>query len=58
MGEMKELTTEAITSLQVGKVFKDNTRHITSIDFDGTGTSCVTASDDESIRCYDCRNGK
>eukprot|EP00842_Homolaphlyctis_polyrhiza_P005511 jgi/Hompol1/5961/HPOL_004780-RA len=52
------LSAALLGSFQVGKVFKDNSRHISSIHFDDDGLSCVTASDDESLRIYDVRNGK
>ncbi|KAL5035972.1 hypothetical protein BDEG_23931 [Batrachochytrium dendrobatidis JEL423] len=52
------LSRELLGQFQVAKVFKDNSRHITSIDFDADGYSCVTASEDESIRIYDVRSGK
>ncbi|KAH9258788.1 hypothetical protein BASA81_002852 [Batrachochytrium salamandrivorans] len=56
--ESAELSSELLSTFQVAKVFKDNTRHITSIDFDGDGYSCITASEDESLRIYDVRSGK
>ncbi|EGF76071.1 hypothetical protein BATDEDRAFT_93069 [Batrachochytrium dendrobatidis JAM81] len=52
------LSRELLGQFQVARVFKDNSRHITSIDFDADGYSCVTASEDESIRIYDVRSGK
>ncbi|KAG0355201.1 member of Set1p complex, histone methyl transferase [Gamsiella multidivaricata] len=45
-------------SLKVSKIFKDNTQIITSLDFDDTGSKCVTSAQDESLHVYDCVTGK
>ncbi|KAG9296370.1 hypothetical protein G9A89_014962 [Geosiphon pyriformis] len=44
--------------LQVSKVFQDNTKEITSLDFDDDGKYCITGSADDSIHLYDCIMGK
>lgn len=44
-------------SLQMGRVFRDNTKEINSIDFSDDGKYLVTGSDDESIHLYDCLEG-
>ncbi|KXS12935.1 WD40 repeat-like protein [Gonapodya prolifera JEL478] len=55
--EPTALTPEIVSQFALGKVFKDNEKHITSICFDDTGEFCVTASEDESIRLYSCKTG-
>ncbi|KFH65959.1 hypothetical protein MVEG_08061 [Podila verticillata NRRL 6337] len=52
------LTPALLGSLKVSKIFKDNTQIITSLDFDDTGTKCVTSAQDESLHVYDCVTGK
>ncbi|KAF9186199.1 member of Set1p complex, histone methyl transferase [Haplosporangium sp. Z 767] len=52
------LTPALIGSLKVSKVFKDNTQIITSIDFDDSGSKCITSAQDESLHVYDCATGK
>ncbi|KAF9431897.1 member of Set1p complex, histone methyl transferase [Entomortierella beljakovae] len=52
------LTPSLLGSLKVSKIFKDNTHIITSLDFDDSGTKCVTSAQDESIHIYDCVTGK
>ncbi|KAI8912411.1 WD40-repeat-containing domain protein [Gorgonomyces haynaldii] len=47
-----------LEKFQVAKVFKDNTRHITSLDYSDNGDLLVTCSEDESIRIYNCLSGK
>ncbi|TPX33021.1 hypothetical protein SmJEL517_g04009 [Synchytrium microbalum] len=42
----------------VGKAFKNNTKRITSIDFDFTGELCITASEDDTMNLYDVRKGE
>ncbi|KAI8927031.1 WD40-repeat-containing domain protein [Entophlyctis helioformis] len=51
------LTGPVLGSFKVAKFFTDNTRHISSIDFDAEGLYTITASDDESLRIYDARSG-
>ena len=52
------LTPALLGSLKVSKIFKDNTQIITSLDFDDSGTKCVTSAQDESLHVYDCVTGK
>jgi COMPASS component SWD2 len=52
------LTPALLSALKVAKIFKDNTQIITSLDFDDTGTKCVTSAQDESLHVYDCVTGK
>ncbi|KAI9352491.1 WD40-repeat-containing domain protein [Zopfochytrium polystomum] len=51
------LTDEKVSSFQLAKVFKDNQRHITSMDYDASGELLLTVSDDDSMRMYDCLTG-
>lgn len=44
-------------SFKAGKVFKENTLPINSMDFSDNGELLVTASDDESLRLYSCVEG-
>ncbi|KAG0231467.1 member of Set1p complex, histone methyl transferase [Actinomortierella wolfii] len=52
------LTPSILESFKVTKIFKDNTQIITSLDFDDSGTKCVTSAEDESLHVYDCTTGK
>ena len=52
------LTPALLGSLKVSKIFQDNTQIITSLDFDDSGTKCVTSAQDESLHVYDCVTGK
>ncbi|KAG0288173.1 WD repeat-containing protein 82 [Dissophora globulifera] len=52
------LTAALLSSLKVAKIFKDNSQIITSLDFDDSGTKCVTSAQDESLHVYDCITGK
>lgn len=52
------LTPTLLSALKVSKIFKDNTQIITSLDFDDTGSKCVTSAQDESLHVYDCVTGK
>jgi COMPASS component SWD2 len=54
---MAELTDDTFKRMAMGKVFKDNTAAINSVDFSGDGEYLVTSSDDESIRLYSCAKG-
>jgi len=56
--EGETLTNSTLNSMSVGKIFRDCSKHITSIDFDAKGEFCVTASQDESIHLYDCKQGR
>ncbi|KAJ3329516.1 WD repeat-containing protein 82 [Blyttiomyces sp. JEL0837] len=51
------LTDEKLSSFSLAKVFKDNERHITSMDYDASGEFLLTVSDDDSLRMYDCLSG-
>ncbi|KAJ2785185.1 WD repeat-containing protein 82 [Coemansia javaensis] len=51
------LTGRALRSFQMAKVFSDNKAAVTSLDYDGSGTRCITTSRDESLRIYDCERG-
>ncbi|KAI8911943.1 WD40-repeat-containing domain protein [Powellomyces hirtus] len=51
------LTKDLIPQFEIGKVFKDNSAPITSLDFHASGEVCVTASKDDSLRLYDAING-
>lgn len=52
------LTNNVLNSMAVGKIFRDNSKHITSMDFDAKGDFCLTASQDESLHLYDCKQGR
>lgn len=52
-----QLSEERLNSFQLAKVFKDNQRHITSMDYDASGELLLTVSDDDSMRMYDCVSG-
>ncbi|KAJ1564311.1 WD repeat-containing protein 82, partial [Cladochytrium tenue] len=51
------LTDARLESFRLAKVFKDNERHITSMDYDASGEFLLTVSDDDSLRMYDCISG-
>lgn len=51
------LTSGLLQSFKVSKVFRDNNRAITSIDFSDSGDQCLTGSDDESMKIYSCISG-
>ncbi|KAJ2643051.1 hypothetical protein GGH99_008619, partial [Coemansia sp. RSA 1285] len=52
------LTRKSISGFRLMKQFKDNKAPITSLDYDPTGTRCITTSADESLRIYNCVQGK
>ena len=54
---MIELTDQVMQSFKVAKVHHSNTQHVTSLDFDPTGTFLVTSSTDNSINIYDACTG-
>ncbi|ELR12047.1 WD domain, G-beta repeat-containing protein [Acanthamoeba castellanii str. Neff] len=54
---MARIDDELVQSMAMGKVFKDNTARINSLDFYKTGEHLVTASDDESIHVYNAVSG-
>lgn len=41
----------------MGRIFKDNTKEINSVDFSDDGTLLISASNDESIHVYDVNKG-
>ncbi|KAL7752181.1 hypothetical protein RI367_002226 [Sorochytrium milnesiophthora] len=45
-----------LSALKPARIFNDNTKRITSLAFDDTGAYCVVASEDDSIRIYDCNS--
>ncbi|KAJ2358801.1 hypothetical protein GGF43_000565 [Coemansia sp. RSA 2618] len=51
------LTLSTLKAFHIAKQFPDNKAPITSVDFDLSGTRCVTTSGDESLRIYDCQSG-
>ncbi|KAI9478969.1 hypothetical protein LPJ78_004067 [Coemansia sp. RSA 989] len=52
------LTARSLSKFYIAKQFPDNTAQLTSIDFDPSGSRCITTSLDESLRIYDCMQGK
>eukprot|EP00898_Chlorokybus_atmophyticus_P005690 jgi/Chlat1/6121/Chrsp409S05658 len=52
------LTDEVAACMGRGRVFKDNTGRITSLDFHRTEDFLVTTSEDESIHLYNTASGK
>nr|CAG8523623.1 13105_t:CDS:2 [Entrophospora candida] len=58
MENSEELTINNIKRLKAARIFTENSRPITSIDFDSEGKICVTASEDDSINVYDCPRGR
>ena len=55
---VEDLNANLLTSFDVAKVFKDNNKQINAVDFDVSGSLCITSSDDESLRVYDVKSGK
>ncbi|KAJ1904102.1 hypothetical protein LPJ81_002695 [Coemansia sp. IMI 209127] len=51
------LTKKSIGEFHIAKLFKDNKAPVTSLDYDPTGTRCITTSADESLRIYTCVQG-
>ncbi|KAJ3227623.1 WD repeat-containing protein 82 [Clydaea vesicula] len=54
---MSLLLSHELGEFQIGKIFNDNKKTITSLDFDDTGEFCLTTSKDESLRIYNCLDG-
>jgi len=52
------LTRDLLCSFQVAKVFKDSSRNISSLDWDDEGKLLLACSEEESMRIYDCVNGR
>ncbi|CAG8446713.1 13198_t:CDS:2 [Acaulospora morrowiae] len=55
--QYQNLDIKHLAKLEVSREFYDNLHPITALDFDGDGEFCVTASADETINLYNCRNG-
>jgi len=53
-----KINDDVIKSMAMGKVFKENTARINSVDFFKTGEFLVTSSDDESLHLYNCISGE
>ena len=51
------LREKTLTSLGVGRVFKDCSRKANSLDFTPDGKFLLVASDDDSLHLYDCEKG-
>ncbi|KAL6770014.1 hypothetical protein ACKKBG_A33260 [Auxenochlorella protothecoides x Auxenochlorella symbiontica] len=52
-----EITPEVLSSFGIGKVFKESTDRINSLDFHRTHDLLVTGGDDDAIRLYDTETG-
>eukprot|EP00741_Cyanophora_paradoxa_P016480 tig00020920_g15911.t1 len=57
MARSAAITEGVVSSMQMAKVFKDNTARINSIDFSSNGEFLITASDDESLHLYNMNSG-
>ncbi|KAJ3146984.1 hypothetical protein HK101_002263, partial [Irineochytrium annulatum] len=44
-------------AVKKAKVFREHTKRITSLDFDGKGEYCLTVGDDDALHMYDCQTG-
>eukprot|EP00302_Diacronema_sp_CCMP2436_P040523 CAMPEP_0180034094 /NCGR_PEP_ID=MMETSP0984-20121128/29400_1 /TAXON_ID=483367 /ORGANISM="non described non described, Strain CCMP 2436" /LENGTH=324 /DNA_ID=CAMNT_0021959559 /DNA_START=32 /DNA_END=1006 /DNA_ORIENTATION=+ len=53
-----KLTPSSVRSMEVARVRRDNAKPINAADFFHDGSMLVTSSDDESIRLYNCTEGK
>jgi len=53
-----QLTDKVLESLVVGKVFKDNSQRVNSMDFTIDGKYLITAADDDTVCIYDCEKGE
>jgi len=53
-----KLTDDVVRSMAMGKVFKDNSNKINSIDFYHDGELMVSSSDDESVHVYNTNSGE
>eukprot|EP01102_Stenamoeba_stenopodia_P019490 TRINITY_DN7377_c0_g1_i1.p1 TRINITY_DN7377_c0_g1~~TRINITY_DN7377_c0_g1_i1.p1 ORF type:complete len:325 (+),score=43.44 TRINITY_DN7377_c0_g1_i1:275-1249(+) len=51
------ITDDAVKSMALARVFRDNTNKINSLDFHQDGELLVTASDDESVHLYSANDG-
>ncbi|KAJ2744965.1 hypothetical protein GGI20_002539 [Coemansia sp. BCRC 34301] len=52
------LTSSVLRGFHISKQFSDNSAALTSLDYDASGSKCITTSLDESLRIYDCVGGK
>ncbi|KAJ2057052.1 hypothetical protein GGI17_005858 [Coemansia sp. S146] len=52
------LTNSTLRGFHISKQFLDNKAALTSLDYDSSGSKCITTSSDESLRIYDCVGGK
>ena len=52
-----KLSTDLLNTFQVSKVFNENTSDY-SIDFDHSGSLCLTSSSNETLHLYDVKSGK
>jgi COMPASS component SWD2 len=55
---MMKLTPANVRSMEVARVRRDNARPINALDFFHDGSMLITSSDDDSIRLYNCMEGK
>lgn len=55
---MMRLTPNVLSNMEVGSSRRDNTKPINAMDFFHDGSLLVTSGDDESIRVYNCAEGK
>mmetsp|Transcript_26980 Transcript_26980/g.58990 ORF Transcript_26980/g.58990 Transcript_26980/m.58990 type:complete len:322 (-) Transcript_26980:297-1262(-) len=53
-----QVTDRVIRAMGIGRVFKENTARVNSIDFHRTEDVLITGSDDDSIRLYDTATGQ
>jgi len=53
-----KITNKVVESMKMGKVFKENTAKINSIDFSSDGEFLITGSDDESVHLYNTLTGQ
>ncbi|KAJ2704796.1 hypothetical protein FB645_002986 [Coemansia sp. IMI 203386] len=51
------LSPTVIRDFSIAKKFSDNKAAVSSLDYNLTGTFCITTSHDESLRIYDCMRG-
>eukprot|EP01047_Picozoa_sp_COSAG01_P105279 COSAG01_NODE_34508_length_546_cov_1.398210_1_plen_50_part_10 len=49
---MAALSDDTLKRMSIGRVFKDTTADINSVDFSRDGELLVTSSDDESVHLY------
>ncbi|KAI8074963.1 WD40-repeat-containing domain protein [Gongronella butleri] len=51
------ITANVLSDLRPAKVFKEKPAVLSSLSFDDTGELCITSSQNELMRVYDCVNG-